>query len=77
MANISDLINHVLEKIVSNESKILAVDRGNTNTQQTPVAMTTTSTITSMKEDDILIKQLQEGKRNSDIRGRGGKRRKH
>ena len=64
MANNSDLVNPVLEGIVSNASNILAMDRGNTNTQQSPAAMTTTSTAPPMNEDDILIQQLQEEKRN-------------
>ena len=64
MANNSDLVNPVLEGIVSNASNILVVDRGNTNTQQTTAAMTTTSTTPPMNEDEILIQQLQGEKRN-------------
>ena len=67
MATNSDLINPVLEGIVANASNIFTEDRANTNTQTTPNTMSAPTPTTPMNEDDILIQQLQEEKRNLQI----------
>ena len=67
MATNSDLINPVLEGIVANASNIFTEDRANTNIQSTPNTMSAPTPTPPMNEDDILIQQLQEEKRNLQV----------